>query len=155
MSQKIYKKDARTLKYLADNWKLFPSYSFYATSRKHNIILNPNKSVYIYSLHKVNDIKPMLVNTNLLYFRLYVFKKLGFSNPVGYAFIPTLPDNHIIRYTPVCITATSPKATQDAVINAERRIIYNTDWFDIMWLSCGCEVITDLANKLGVYLIKE
>jgi hypothetical protein len=77
------------------------------------------------------------------------------KEPVGYCFFPSIPENFKLRYTPMAISITGPTCTKDAVLKSERKLAYSNEYVDLIWLSCGAEIVTDLGSRLGVYLLGE
>lgn len=139
----------KELDYVMDNWSLFPQYCFHKTSCSNIIDLDTNKSIYTYILHNVQSLKPKKMELSTSLFKCYQFTSLAVKTPVGYCFIPQLPEDFIVRFTPVCISATGPSMTKEKIEKAEKRVLHSCE-FDIVQLSCGAEVITDLAVKLGI-----
>lgn len=142
----------RQLTFVKDNWGIFPLKTFYQTSCLPVLNLDPNTSVYVYSLHCINNPKFEEVPLGLKCFSVFKFKLLGVSQEIGYCFVPTLPDSYIIRYTPIMIAATSPKVTKKALENSDKKVVLGSRHFDVAQFSCGAEVVTDLTVKLGVTL---
>lgn len=139
------------LKYLKKMWHIFDTYSIYQTSDS-NSLLTDNSQLYIYSLHKVKKPKFKRIKLDLACFKLYEFTIKDIKEPVGFAIIPNLPNKYILRYTPLSLVATNPSATKERVENADITIIYKNQWIEVLRLNCGVEIITDLGNKLGLYL---
>lgn len=140
----------KQLNFAKDNWYMFPLKTFYQTSCVPILNLDANTSIYIYSLHCINNPKFEKVPLNLKCFSVFKFKMLGISQEVGYCFIPTLPDSYLIRYTPILIAATHSKVSKGVMESSDKRVVYSTKYFDIAQYSCGVEVVTDLTVKLGV-----
>jgi hypothetical protein len=146
----IFKKDREALTFVRDNWHIFPTYSIYTTSEKRNLIGANN--IYLYSFHKVRRPIINVVNVKTTYFRVYEVTARSLTEPVGLIFFPTLPEGYILRHTPVVLSATGPKASSEAVQRSERKILYSKEAVEILWMSCGVEIITDLGEKLGIHL---
>ncbi len=139
-------------KFVSSTWELFPTKLIYRTNSNKNLIIDNSNSIYIYSIHSVKkpDIEKLDITTQ--FFQVYKCIDLEFTNPVGYLFIPTLPTDYIIRYTPFVLTATGPNVTEETYQSSSKEIIYKDKHISILHMSCGCEAITDLSAKLGVFI---
>jgi hypothetical protein len=142
----------KKLKHAKKLWDIFPTYSIYPTSEKQTPIIDYNKAFFIYALHKVKKPRYSEIKLDLSCFRIFSFSVLYYKEYVGFAFIPTLSSSYIIRYTPTAVVATHPDATEEAVRNSEKRLIFHNNAIEILKLSCGTEIITDLGHRMNVYI---
>lgn len=147
--------DQTVLNYLSKSWHLFPVKCLHMTSETDAIVLNPQESVYIHSMHRVTNPEPRLVEVNSLCFRLYEFRSITVNSPVGYAFIPVLPPDYMLRVTPYSITATHSDVDIESLEKSDRKILLQTKNFEMLWLSCGVEIISDLWKRMGVFPLGE
>ncbi len=139
-------------RFVQDNYDMFPVKTLYKTNSNKNLIIDNNDSFYIYAIHKVKNPEIEDLEVSLQFFQVFKCLDLEYTNPVGYIFVPTLPKGYIIRYTPVAVVATGSNVSSETFDSSTRESVYKDDHIEILHLSCGCEVITDLSLKLGVWL---
>jgi len=149
----IYKKDKKIIQYITNNWQVFPNKVIYPTDYSSVLVLDLEKSVFIYSLSAISNPIITAINCNSLYFRIYKVGELGIKEAAGYIFVPLIPDKFKLRYTPFMLSITGPNSTKENVLeNSERKIIFDSEFLQVLWISCGAEIITDLGNKLNINL---
>ena len=147
--------DKKKLKFLTNNWKVFPTKCFYKTNETTNLIFNNEKSIFLYSLHKVDYPQPISINVNSTLFRIYKFRLLEYQSPIGYSFIPNLTPKSIVRHTPYNVTHTEEGITKEDIENSSISVLMENKHFELLWFSCGVEILTNLTLKMGCHLSKE
>ncbi len=142
------------LNFLSENWNIFPTGCIYKTSPTFSFIPKEKQSIYVFSFFKIS--KPVIkkLNTKSLCFDIYQLSKEDYSEPVGFCFIPSAPKNYLIRPTPIALAAVSPACTKKDIEESERKIIWENKAIQILWLSCGTEIVTNLASTMKIYLEK-
>lgn len=146
------KEEKRQLEFVQGNWRNFPTYIIYQTSCEGSLVLKPEESIFLYSIHKVKRVRIVPTLINSIFFRVFTVKALGMKEPVGFVFIPNGPEARKIRYSPISLVVTTEGATLEAIKRAEKKVLLSNDHLEMYWLSCGVEVVTDLGAKLGVSL---
>lgn len=139
------------LTFVKDNWKLFPLNTLYFTSKSNKLILDEKDKIYLYSIHRIDNIRIEKLDINSTFFKVYKVISNELNLTVGYVF-RVINDRAKIRYTPMCLTATTPECTKKAVDVAERKILYSDNIY-IIWFSCNAEMITFLPTVLGIHPI--
>lgn len=129
---------------------MFPLNTLYFTSCTNKLIMEEKDKVYLYSIHRIENVKIEELKIRSMFFTIYRVISTEFNTTVGYVFENVKKCK--IRFTPVCITATTPECTKEAINNAERKILYS-DSIHIVWLSCNAEIITFLPTILGIHPI--
>lgn len=141
------------IKLVKSLWKMFPNNIIYSTSSSKGLITKEEENIYIYSIHRVNNIKIRKINIGSTFFEVYQVKADPFSVknsiPVGYIFVP-LRNHKKLRYTSVTLSASNDTATKEAVLCCERKTLLSDNIY-LIWLSCGAEIVTILPTILGVY----
>ena len=123
------------LNILCKKWHTFPQNVLYLTS-KQDLVVNPNKGVFVYSIHHTTNPVYKKLKVASLYFRVYTFHAdVNNTEPSGYAFFPTIPNDFKVRYNPIAVVATGPQATLSAVLNAEKKSLLSNDYLEMIWLS--------------------
>ena len=144
--------DTDNLKYVVNNWHIFPNGIIYPTS-KNKFTLDNSKNIFLFSIHRNPDPLVKKLDTRIANFRVYICYSKALTEHLGYIFIPSLIPNSILRHTPISLIATNPNATFEAVENSSKENLFKTDSIEIFSLpSCGVEVITIIGQKLGVYV---
>ena len=144
------KRDYKIIDFIVKNWAIFPKNCFYQTGFKGELIFDNKKCIYLYSFHKIHEVKIEYYLTTL-FFRVYKIFPISLSELAGFVFIPSVPSNHKIRYTPMLISVTRPGVTEKSVLNSENKILIE-DRILMLYYSCGCELITNIGEMMGVYL---
>jgi len=137
------------LKFVKQYWKIFPTNVIYSTSCSRTLITKEEDAIYLYSIHRVADIKIKKLDIGSIFFDIYQVKSGDLTTAVGYIFIP-LQKGTKIRYTSVALTSSSHYASKEAVLCCERKVLFSDNIY-VIWLSCNAEIITILPNMLGVY----
>lgn len=140
----------KILTFVSDNWEMFPKSCFYQTSYKGELVFNNKKCIYLYSLHKIKDVRIESYLTTLFFHVYKVFPK-DFKEIAGFIFIPSIPKKYKIRYTPVLISVTGPEVNEAVIAGSESKVLIEGEVL-MLWYSCGVEVITNLGEKMGVYI---
>lgn len=139
------------LEYAKTNWKVFTPNLMYPISSKPDLILKHyEKCSYVYSFYRVDTPNETLLDVNSLYFKIYKMNTLKLPVIVGFTIIPTLPTDYFIRYTPYSIVASRKGVTEKDIKNSERKVIFSHECFEIVYYSCGVEIISDLWSRMGV-----
>lgn len=138
--------------FISKNYNLFPVNLFYKTSNNKKLLLSNKNSVYIYSIHKVSFPEVKISSIVMQYFKVYECIDPAYSKPVGFVFKPTLPKGCIIRYTPYAVVATTKNVTSETFDSSSKDFIFSDDNISILNMSCGCEIISDLSSKLGIFM---
>lgn len=139
------------LDYIRCTWRMFPLYTLYATSDSLSLNQPYENCMFVYAIHKVSDVIPTKLDIESKFFYIYEFSLLGFTSPVGYAFIPKdIVKPWVIRYTPYVISVTNPEMTPEVVEASQKTQLFSTDYFELLDMSCGCEVLHDLNAVMGV-----
>ena len=139
------------LEHLEQCWNDFPKRTFYSTSENSDLLLNIKSSMFVFSVNRGLNITFKPVDINLVCFEIYAAYTLNITEPIGYVIIPTIPDDYRVRYTPVSLTATNKSVTAEAIISSEMKSLLETKYLEIVWYSCGVEIIADVWQRLGVY----
>jgi hypothetical protein len=80
---------------------------------------------------------------------------LGYREPVGYLFIPNdLPPRWEIRYSCDMLAVTSKDMSKQLVEASGKTSIFSTEYFELLKLTCGCEVLHTLGINMGVSLVE-
>jgi len=140
----------KNIDFVRDNWKIFPINMLYVTSQSRKLILNEEEKIYLYSIHRIDEVILEKLFVNSVFFDIYKVTGVDLNTTVGYVFNIKSIEDVKIRYTPVCITVTTPTCTKEAVMCSERKVLYSNGIY-IMWLSCNAEMITILPTVLGIY----
>lgn len=138
--------------YVRKLWQDFPARIFHRTTLEPALIFKPESSLFVYVVHRVKLPKATNLSTESLCFEVVQFNVDEVSEPVGFAFKPIIREDSIVRWTPHIVTVTSPAATKEAIESGGKKIVFSNEWIDLVWYSCGAEVLTDLAHLMGVYL---
>jgi len=149
ISSRIEKKQ---LRFAERNWDQFSTRMIYQTSCEAKLVPELHESIFVYSIHKIKEVRIIPESINSTYFKVFKAKITGLVEPAGFVFIPNRLGKNKIKYSPVSLIVTSETATVDAVSSSEKRVLLKNDYLEMYWLSCGCEVITDLGVKLGISL---
>ena len=144
----------KKLKYFSKMWNSFPLNLIYLTSEGNSLVPKKEDSVYVYSLYKVDNPFYEELKTKSVCFRIFLFTVLGIKEPVGFLFIPTLPEEYILRYTTMALVATLPNASKKSIIESNRKVLFKNSGIELIRLTCGTEIITDLGYKMNIYLGK-
>jgi len=138
------------LLFVKKNWKIFPLNIIYATSSTNDLLIKEEDRIYLYSIHRIENVKLQSIDLGLQFFNIYkvISKELGAI--IGYVFNIIPNDEIIIRYTPLCLVVTTPSCTIETVNCAERNVIFK-DTIYVVTLSCNAEMITILPTLLGIY----
>lgn len=147
--------DKEKLNHIRCAWSMFPLHELYATSDSQNLHLPYEEQMFVFALQKVSDVVPTLrKDIESKFFRVYEFHVLGYTKPVGYAFIPrNICKPWVIRYTPYALSVTNLEMTPSVVEASQKSLLFGSDYFEIMSMSCGCEVIHSLGAIMGVDLV--
>lgn len=151
----LLEKDKPKLDFIVNNWKVFPTHCFYKTSETSDLILDNHASMFVYSINKVSNPQPILENVGSTKFRIYKLRLLEYSNPVGYIFIPIITKKSIVRHTPYSVTNTYKGLDREKFENSQISALLETNYFELLWFSCGIEIATDLTIRMGCYLSKD
>jgi len=138
------------IEFVLDNWKMFPLNTLYYTSCNNCLIVDDKDKIYLYSIHRIENVRIEELKINSIFFRIYKVLSNDLNTIVGYVF--KVVRQCKIRFTPVCITGVTQECTKDAVNNAERKILYSDNIY-VVWLSCNAEMITFLPTILGIHPI--
>jgi hypothetical protein len=136
------------IEFVKDNWRMFPLNTLYFTSCTNKLIMEDRDKIYLYSIHRVENVRIEELKINSLFFNFYKVISNDLNTTVGYVFEAVKQCK--IRYTPVCITAVTPECTKEAVSNSEKKILYS-DSIYVIWLSCNAEMVTVLPSILGIH----
>ena len=141
------------LEYVKSTWRMFTPYVFFKANPSSAIKTDPTDDVYVYSIHRIPSIGLIKeIETSSICFRLFSLHMLGMTEPIGYVFMPIVPPNYIVRYTPVAIVATHPNVTAESIANSETKVFFQSEYVTLLWKSCGVEIITDLSHKMAIHL---
>ena len=141
----------KDIDYAKANWGSFTPNLFYPISSSSSIILKDfNRCSYVYSCYRLKALKEKLVECNSIYFKVHQFLTLKKSVVAGFIISPTLPKDYFVRYTPFAIVASNKSISNEDIKNSERRVLFSHSSFEIIWFSCGVEVISDIWQRMGI-----
>jgi hypothetical protein len=84
--------------YAKVNWGSFTPNLFYPISAHSSIVLkNYNKCSFVYSCHRLKDLREQLIECNSIYFKLYQMITLQKALVAGFTIQLTLPKNYFLR----------------------------------------------------------
>lgn len=148
------KNEIKLLDFIVNCWKVIPTNVLYATCAEPIMVINDHldKCGFIYSFCKLdNPSEPELVETNSACFKVFRLNVLSFTEPIGFIFIPTLPESYKLRYNPFSVVATNNNVTTKSFQNIEKKVLFSYDELELVWLSNGVEIISNIWSKMGIY----
>lgn len=146
--------DEKVIDYAIENWQKIPTNSLYAINADSKLILHNlyKECAFVYSFYRIdNPPEPELVEVDSPCFKIYRLSVLTLSKPVGFIFIPTLPEGYFIRYSPYCVIATNKDIDYKSFNKIESRLLFSYDELEMVWMSNGVEVISDIWSKMGIF----
>lgn len=54
----------------------------------------------------------------------------------------------------MALVATLPNASKKSIIESNRKVLFKNSGIELIRLTCGTEIITDLGYKMNIYLGK-
>ena len=131
------------LKYVQDNWKIYPKEIIHETSC--DISLISKDVLYLLSHHSIVDPYITEITTPSVYFNIYEVTK---KQVIGYIFVPNLPKKIKIKHS---VYALSTVGKYKSVKFSDRKLLFETDFFDILTYG-KVEVVTTLSKKFKVFM---
>lgn len=146
MSPDVSIDEQRRIPHVQTVWPTIPLRVFHQTDYLHG-----KHPFYVFKSEDTSSVTFTSVNSESSLFRIYEGRMLGYSNIIGYVFVPRLSVVDIVRrFTPYVVTLTPKGLSYDDVRTSDIHILYSTPYFNLFRLDCGSECIQSLSVIMGV-----